>query len=290
MPELPEVETIKRGLEGMIIGQEVKAVEVFWPKTLPYLEAEIKTKIISQTVRRLERRAKVLIIDLSGGNSLLFHLKMTGQLVMVRASGERFAGGHPTESMAHSLPDTSTRVEFTFKDGDTLYFNDQRKFGWIKLVPTDEVASDSLIKRLGPEPLTLDFRLDDFTTKLKRSARSPIKPVILDQSTVSGIGNIYADESLHLAKIHPLRLAGSLTATEIKRLYEAIKTIIALGIEHGGTSFTHYVNALGGKGDYLQHARVFRRQGQVCPVCGTTIVKIRVAGRGTHFCPTCQEL
>lgn len=289
MPELPEVETIRRGLELGLVGQTVLDVEVLWDKSFP--SELIGDHVIDQTVKHVDRRAKVLLIHLENGWSLLVHLKMTGQMVLVKSDGERFAGGHPTPSMEHELPDRSTRVVFSFKSGDQLFFNDQRKFGWIKLTPTDKVAEDPLVSRLGPEPLSQDFTVQGLAAVIKRHAKAPIKAVILDQSTVSGVGNIYADESLHLAKIHPARLAGSLTAAEIKRLHAAIRDIITLGIEHGGTSFTHYVNALGQKGDYLEHARVFRKNdGGKCPVCGTPIEKLRVAGRGTHICPKCQQL
>jgi formamidopyrimidine-DNA glycosylase len=185
---------------------------------------------------------------------------MTGQLVLIKGDGERFAGGHPTGSMAGELPDRSTRLVFELESGDKLYFNDQRKF------------------------VTVEY----LAAQLKRHKGAMIKPVILDQSVIAGIGNIYADESLHLAKIHPARRAGSLTGDEVRRLHDALRETMRLGIEHGGTSFSNYVNALGGQGDYLQHARVFRRQGLACPVCGTMIEKIKLAGRGTHFCPHCQ--
>jgi formamidopyrimidine-DNA glycosylase len=289
MPELPEVETIRRGLELGIIGQTVASVSVLWPKSFLASEERIAAYVNGALVSRLARRAKVLMIELENGYTLLFHLKMTGQLVLIKADGERFAGGHPTKSMRDGLPDSSSKVIFTFDSGDVLYFNDFRKFGWIKLVPTTEVPFDSLVSRLGPEPMSDDFTLNSFTEQLSRHKRAPIKPTILDQSTVAGVGNIYADESLHLARIHPRKLSGSLTKPEIKRLNEAIKTIISLGIEHGGTSFSVYVNALGGKGDYLDHARVFRKDGEPCLVCGTIIEKIRVAGRGTHYCPSCQK-
>jgi formamidopyrimidine-DNA glycosylase len=192
--------------------------------------------------------------------------------------------------MAEKLPDNSTKVIFDLSDGSKLYFNDQRIFGWIRLVPTEEIVRDALIARMGPEPLTEAFELQKFAAILARRPKSPIKAVILDQSTVAGVGNIYADESLHLAQINPATPAANLKPAQVKRLYEAIKAIISLGVEHGGTSFTNYVNALGGVGDYLHHARVFRRQGLDCPVCGTEIIKTRVAGRGTHYCPKCQPL
>ena len=290
MPELPEVETIRRGLELGISSQTITGVEVLWEGSFPVPPDLIQQIVVGATIKHLTRRAKVLIIELDNGHSILFHLKMTGQMVLVKADGERFAGGHPTRSMRDGLPDSSTKVIFSFATGDKLYFNDFRKFGWIKLMPTAEIAIDPLVARLGPEPLSEDFTFDGFRQQLMRHQRAPIKPTILDQSTVSGIGNIYADESLHLAKLHPMRRSGSLTSAESKRLYEAIKVIIALGIEHGGTSFTSYVNALGGKGDYLDHARVFRKDGEPCLVCGAIIEKMRVAGRGTHYCPVCQRL
>jgi len=290
MPEGPEVETIRRGLELGIVGQTVVGVEVLWERSFAVPPALIAQIVAGARITHVQRRAKVLIWQLSNDYSLLFHLKMTGQIVLVKADGERFAGGHPNDSMAAALPDRSTRVVFRLASGDQLYFNDQRKFGWVKLVPTAEVAADPLVARLGPEALSAAFTAAYLQVQLTRHARAPIKPTILDQGVVAGIGNIYADESLHLARLHPLRLAGSLTPAEVKRLHQSIRDIIAAGIEHGGTSFAHYVNSLGGKGDYLEHARVFRREGQPCPVCGTIIEKLRVAGRGTHICPKCQRL
>lgn len=288
MPELPEVETIRRGLEQTIVGRQIIDVESLHLKSLQTSAELIDEHAIGSKIVGFERFGKVLVVRLDSGWSLLFHLKMTGQIVLVRADGVRHAGGHPTRSMADKLPDRSTKIIFRLDDGSILYFNDQRIFGWVKLVPNDEVMRDTLIARLGPEPLTEQFELKGFIQTLKRRPRSQIKPVILDQSVVAGVGNIYADESLHLAKIHPATLTADLSESQIKRLYEAIKTIIGLGVEHGGTSFTSYVNALGGTGDYLYHARVFKRQGLTCPICGTVILKTRVGGRGTHYCPKCQ--
>lgn len=289
MPEGPEVETIRRGLELGVVGQTIAAVSVRFEKTFAAAPAA-RAQLEGARVLHVARRGKVLVMELSSGSALMFHLKMTGQMVLVKADGERYAGGHPSGSMSAPLPDGSTRVIFEFGSGDRLFFNDQRKFGWIKLVPLGEVEEDTLVRRLGPEVADEAFTPAYLQGQLHRHGRAPVKAVILDQSVVAGIGNIYADESLHLARIHPRRLAGSLTPAELKRLHAAVREIMAAGIEHGGTSFAHYVNSLGGKGDYLEHARVFRRQGQPCPVCGTLIEKIRVAGRGTHVCPKCQRL
>lgn len=287
MPELPEVETIRLGLLPLIKGQEISGLKVLWAKTLQ--GTSVRKHIIGRKVTDIRRRGKVLILDLDNKYSLLVHLKMTGQMIAEPAKGERFAGGHPTKSMVSKLPDASTRVIFGFKNGSRLFFNDQRKFGWIKLVPTAEVELDSLVARLGPEPLEATFVFEDFYTQIKKR-KAPIKVVILDQSTLAGIGNIYADEALHLAKIHPQRLGVSIKPTEAKKLFEAIKQVLKASLGYGGTTFTTYVNALGVKGNYLDYARVFRRQGQPCPVCGTKIQKIRVAGRGTHVCPKCQRI
>lgn len=282
------------GLLPLIVGEGITEIDVRNPGTFHADQAAIKTRVIGSKIEGLRRFGKVLVADLDNGESLIFHLKMTGQMVFDKSkvkgqrSKVRFAGGHPTNSIAADLPDGSTRVIFTFAGGDKLFYNDQRKFGWIKLAETQAVGTDPLLKRMGPEPLSSQFTLSGFKLALARHPRAPIKPVILDQSTVAGVGNIYADESLHLAKIHPQRLAGTLSVFEIKSLHQAIKNIIQLGIKHGGTSLSHYINAQGGQGDYLQSARVFRRQGQKCHECGAVIEKLRVAGRGTHICPKCQ--
>jgi len=291
MPEGPEVETIRRGLELGITGQQIAEVDILSERSFPAPRNLVDQIVQGATIKHVARRAKVLLVELDNGYTLMFHLKMTGQIVLVKADGERFAGGHPTPSMRDTLPDASTRVTFRFADGDQMFFNDFRRFGWIKLVPTDEVALDPLVARLGPEVLAPEFTVEYLTDQLRRHKGAPVKATILDQSTVGGVGNIYVDESLHLAQIHPARTGGSLTPAEVKRLHEAVRTIISLGIEHGGTSFSRYVNALGGTGDYLEHARVFRREGQMCPVHPDTMIeKTRVAGRGTHICPKCQVL
>jgi len=280
MPEGPEVETIRLGLAQRLSGQMIVRVDGL-----------ADTHVAGAGIAGVRRRGKVLVWDLSNGYSILFHLKMTGQMVLVQRDGERLAGGHPNDSMAAALPDRSTRMVFAFASGDKLFFNDQRKFGWVKVVPTDEVERDSLVQRMGPEVLSAEFSVPYLAGQLKRHARAPVKAVILDQSVLAGIGNIYADESLNLALLHPARPAGSLKPLEVKRLHTAVREIMALGMEHGGTSFAHYVNALGGKGDYLAVARVFRREGRPCRVHPDTLVqKLRVAGRGTHICPECQKL
>lgn len=289
MPEGPEVETIRRGLELSIVGQTLAKVDVLWERSWVGAPEMAEQLAAGSKVMHVARRAKVLLIELDNEYSLMFHLKMTGQMVLVKLDGERYAGGHPSLSMSGGLPDNSTRVIFEFESGDKLFFNDQRKFGWIKMVPTAEVELDPLVARLGPEVLSAEFTTEYLAGQLSRHKNAPVKAVILDQSTASGIGNIYADESLHLAQVHPARLSGTLSSSEVKRLHLAMRDIITAGIAHGGTSFSHYVNSLGGTGDYLEHARVFPKEGQPCLVCGAIVEKTRVAGRGTHVCPICQK-
>jgi len=220
---------------------------------------------------------------------LVVHLKMTGQLVYVKKL-EHWGGGHPNDSLVGRLPDKSTHVTFEFDDESNLYFNDQRKFGWVKLYPTSEVPNIDFMKRVGPEPLEADFTAEQFHERFTRRARTTIKAAILDQSVIAGVGNIYADESLWGAMIHPGRLVGTITDDEFTKLYDEVRYVMNLSIEKGGSTDRNYVDAEGKKGSYLKFARVFRREGLACPRCGTTIEKIRVAGRGTHICPHDQVL
>ncbi len=286
MPELPEVETVRRGLAELIIGKVVAAAEHDTPKGFPNAPQDVQDFLIGARIEAVRRRAKVLMIDLSSEYSLVIHLKMTGQLVYVGET--RFGAGHPNDSLVGQLPDKSTRVTLSFKDGSRLYFNDQRKFGWMRLMPTIEIANIDFMQKVGPEPLESDFSPNDFIQRLARRLKTNIKAALLDQSVIAGVGNIYADESLWGAKIHPRRLVSSLSKKEMTTLYTELRAVMNLAIEKGGSSNHTYVNASGKKGSYMDFARAFRREGQPCPRCGTIIEKIRVAGRGTHICPVCQ--
>lgn len=287
MPELPEVETVRRGLERLIIGKVIKKVAHDTPKSFPNASADVKEFLIAAKILTVRRRAKVLLIDLSSEYSLVIHLKMTGQLVFI--GEERFGAGHPSESLVGQLPDKSTRVTFDFEDGSRLFFNDQRKFGWVKLIPTIEVPNIDFMKKVGPEPLEANFSWQQFAERFKRRARTSIKAALLDQTVVAGVGNIYADESLWGAKIHPKRLVGSITRAELKNLYTELREVMNLAIEKGGSSNHTYINAEGKKGSYMDFARVFRREGLTCPRHpDVEIIKFKAAGRGTHICPVCQ--
>ena len=286
MPELPEVETVRRGLAKLIIGKVVSGEVHDTAKGFPNTTQDVNQFLINASVTDVRRRAKVLMIDLSTGYSLLIHLKMTGQLVFVGET--RFGAGHPNDSLINDLPDKSTRVTLTFDDGTKLFFNDQRKFGWMRLLPTIEIPNTPFMQKVGPEPLSSDFTANNFIQRLARRPKTNIKAVLLDQSVVAGIGNIYADESLWGAKIHPTRLVSSLTDDEMTLLYTEMRAVMNLAVEKGGSSNSTYVNAEGKKGSYMDFARVFRREGLECPRCGAIIEKSRVAGRGTHVCPVCQ--
>lgn len=288
MPELPEVETVRVGLSGLLPQKKIKAVAHDWPKSFPNAAHDVEQFLVGATITNVRRRAKVLMIDLHTDYTLVIHLKMTGQMVFVGT--ERFGAGHPNDSLVNELPDKSTRVTFEFTDGSHLYFNDQRKFGWVRLLPSVEVPNIDFFQKVGPEPLDAEFTWQEFRNRLLRRKNSNIKAVLLDQTVVAGIGNIYADESLWGAKIHPETLVRDLTNPQIKLLFTELQYVLKLAIEKGGSSNHTYVNAEGKKGSYMDFARVFRREKLPCPRCGTTIIKTKVAGRGTHTCPFCQKV
>lgn len=288
MPELPEVETVRIGLGELLPGKVVKNVWHDWPKSFPNAEADVQNFLIGAKVLYVKRRAKVLIIELSTKYSLIIHLKMTGQMVFrSNDDSERFGAGHPNNSLIGELPDASTRVILDFGDSK-LFFNDQRKFGWVRLVPTAEIPQIDFFKKLGPEPLNAEFTSDAFSTRLQRRSKSGIKAVLLDQAVLAGVGNIYADESLYAAKIHPEAKVQDISPGQLKKLHSELIAVLKLSIEKGGSSDRNYVDAKGKRGSYLTFAQVFRKNGQPCPRCGTIILKTRVAGRGTHICPHCQ--
>jgi formamidopyrimidine-DNA glycosylase len=283
MPELPEVETIRVGLARLLPGKVVKDVWHDWPKSFPNAPSDVARFLIGAEIKNVRRRAKVLIIELSNEYSLVIHLRMTGQLVF--RGDQIFGAGHPNYSLIGELPDRSTRVILDFKDGSKLFFNDQRKFGWMRLLPSVEVPEIDFMKTVGPEPLEDSFTADKFIERLNTRKNSPIKAVLLDQKVLAGVGNIYADESLWLAKIHPLTTVKNVPKPKLVSLHNDLREVLKLSIEKGGSTDRNYVNSEGKKGSYLSFANVFRRQGQPCPRCGETIIKIRTAGRGTHICP-----
>lgn len=278
MPELPEVETIKLGLKNKIIGLKITKVQILNPKSFLSDPSLILDKQIVDVIRR----GKVLGIVLDNC-ILLFHLKMSGQLIYQKAE-ESFVGGHPTKDMLNNMPVKSTRVIFEFSDGSKLFFNDQRKFGWIKIV-----KDFSLLDHLGPEPLEKEFSLETFRNNLLKHKNSAVKVVLLDQTVLVGVGNIYASEACFLTKVDPQRKVGSLSEEEIKRLHKSIIETLKSGIKYGGSTRTHFVNEEGKKGLFLDYAYVYNRQGKKCKICQNIILKTTLGGRGTFFCQSCQN-
>lgn len=285
MPELPEVETVRRGLKKYILNKKIVRITVFENKSFQPV-AKCPKLLEDKTIQNLRRFGKALIIDLDNGCSLMIHLRMTGQLIWRGDKGE-FAAGHPSENFVAELPNKQTRVIFEFEDGK-LFFNDQRKFGFVKLMPTTEVENDAFIKKLGPEPWDMDEK--EFYKRCQRHGKALIKAVLLNQEVIAGLGNIYADEALFAAGVHPERRAGSLPETETTRVLKAARQVMEAAIDSGGSTMATYVRADGTRGNYLDNfAQIFGKQGQKCPKCGKEIVKIKVAGRGTHICPHCQQ-
>ena len=319
MPELPEVETVRRGLAELLPGRVVARTVVFdSPKSFPNAPADVEQFLYGARVTAVRRRAKVLMIDLDTRYSLVVHLKMTGQLVFRQSSrhGARvspkesrdprnldrnfsadtareiddFAGGHPNDSLIGELPDRSTRVQLDFVDGSRLFFNDQRKFGWVKLLPTDEVKNLPFMQKVGPEPLDPQTRAEDFIQRIRHRQNSMIKPAFLDQAVIAGVGNIYADEALWAAQLHPQTRVKNISDQQLNTLFNELRQILQISIDQGGSTDKNYVDAEGRKGNYLTFAHVFRREGQACHRhSDQEIIKLKVGGRGTHICPICQK-
>lgn len=320
MPELPEVETVRLGLSRLIIGKVISSVRHDNPKSFPNAPQEVKEFITQAHILEIRRRAKVLLIDLSSDYTLVIHLKMTGQLVFIgnkhQGKGKsnkllgkapktpvtstlslipsepsaRFGAGHPSSSLTGELPDKSTRVVINFADGSKLFFNDQRKFGWVKLFPSIEVPNINFMQKFGPEPLEENLTASDFILRIRKRAGTTIKAALLDQTVIAGVGNIYADESLWGAKIHPATKVNAVSDAKLKTLLRELRLVLNLALDLGGSTDRNYVDAEGKKGSYLNFARVFRRDGKLCIRCESEIIKIRVAGRGTHLCPICQKI
>ncbi|RJR14919.1 bifunctional DNA-formamidopyrimidine glycosylase/DNA-(apurinic or apyrimidinic site) lyase [Candidatus Microgenomates bacterium] len=287
MPELPEIETVKLQLTNVLVGQTVTHIEKLHPKSL---QGDPKL-VIGKKVESIERMGKMLVINMTGKYELAIHFKMSGQLIFVTRDQKhetRVVGGHPTEDWVGALPSKHTRVVFHFKSGDTMYFNDQRIFGWVKILTFDQLQQMPFVKKLGPEVWDIsDAQFYD----LMRHKKKAIKVALMDQDLLSGIGNIYANDALWEARIHPKRIANTLTKTEAKKLREKLILVLKEGIKYGGAtaSDAKYIDLHGLGGTYQEHFRVYDRTNKPCLRCKTTIHKITLAGRGTYFCPRCQR-
>ena len=282
MPELPEVETLKLGLQKYLVGHTIESVELHTKKQF---EGSVKD-VEGAKVIDVRRFGKGLVIDLSNEYSLAIHIKLTGQLIY-RGKDEPKTVNVDLTRVGKILPNNWTHIIFHLDRGATLYYNDLRQFGWIKVVSTDKVGELPFFKELGPEFMS-NLEEPEFAGILGKS-KTAIKPLIMDQQKMAGLGNIYANDALYLGKIDPRRPANSLSKEEVKTLYKAILTVLKKGLETGGASELTFVNVLGEKGGYQEHSLVYAHQGQKCSRDGHTIEKISLGGRGTYFCPACQR-
>jgi len=274
VPELPEVETVRKGLEKLVLNKTIESVEIIWPRIIESPEVPIFSALLKgQRFEKFERRGKFLIFKLTDYD-LISHLRMEGKYEYFESD---------------PIVDKHTHVIFHFTDGSQLNYHDVRKFGRMTLVDKDQSAAYKGIMQLGPEPKPELFLLEAFEQGLKRSKKA-IKPLLLDQKLVTGLGNIYVDEALWQAKLHPEQPADSLTPAEANVLHQAIIDVLEHAVEAGGTTIRTYLNALGEAGKFQMSLNVYGQTGNPCGRCGTPIVKTKVAQRGTHFCPQCQKL
>ncbi len=271
MPELPEVETIRRGLEKLIVGRKVLAVESDSPKQVQPSLGVVKKAIIGATIKKIQRRAKILQIFFSNGRIIIVHLKLTGRL-LVREKGDKV--------------DDWQRITISLDGGKELRFADSRKFGWFRLLK-DEKELKKVLSEFGPEPFD-DLNLPVFQ-KILNSTSRPIKIVLMDQQRISGVGNIYANEALFLARIDPRQPANKISKAEAEKLYHSLEKVLKAGISYRGASDQYYLDALGHKGSYQEHFLVYGRQGKKCFHCSGLVKRISLGGRGTFFCPQCQK-
>lgn len=279
MPELPEIETVKLQLQKILPGLIVEDIEVRGTRSL-FGKTEL---IVGKKVIDVSRRAKVLIVEFDGELSMAFHFKMTGQLIYVDGD-KRIAGGHPTSDFVGALPSTHTKVIFKLSKG-TLFFNDLRMFGWVKIMNNAQLKMDKFLANLGPEPF--DISETEFVARVGKSKR-PIKIVIMDQEVLAGVGNIYANDALWEARIYPGVASNSLTSEQLKILLEKIKLVLNEGIKYGGATAANYVNLDGLGGHYQEHFRTYNREGKPCLRDKTPLIKTTLGGRGTFFCEQCQ--
>lgn len=281
MPELPEVETIARRLREVVVGKQIVAVAIHRDKSFigqPKL-------LEGATITDVTRQSKIIQFHFDTSERMLVHLKMTGQLIYQDAQ-TRLGGGHPTADWVNELPSAHTRVTLELSDDARLFFNDQRVFGWLKVVTPEEAASE--FSNLGPDIHQSQVTPQYLYEKFQRRGIA-IKTALMDNSIAAGVGNIYANDALHLAKINPFRPANSLSKEEVTRLCAAAKQVIERGIELGGATIEEFRHIDGFSGNYQKEVRTYGQTGKPCPECGTLIVREKQGGRSTFYCPNCQK-
>jgi len=288
MPELPEVETIRLGLQKYLVGHKIESVEV----KLKRIFTGDPALILDSKITSVNRFGKGLVINFANGYSLAIHIKMTGQLIVNDLAFIKNRNIHLSPKKVGTIPNKFTHVIFTLDKGAMLYYNDIRQFGWLKIIKTNDLHSLSFFKELGPEPIPSSgqepLTLEQFENILSKSSLA-VKVLIMDQKRIGGIGNIYANDGLFLAGINPKRPAKSLSKNEAKKLFESILIVLHKGLKYGGASELTYVNALGEDGEYQNHFLAYSKKGDKCSICGGKIEKIFLGGRGTFFCPSHQK-
>ncbi|MBD3949659.1 DNA-formamidopyrimidine glycosylase [Tuanshanicoccus lijuaniae] len=277
MPELPEVESVRRGLNTLVIGKEISAVRVDWPRII-ITELNVQQwqqQLVGECIEQVHRRGKYLIFEMTHG-LLVSHLRMEGKY-------QYFPAGEFAETQSKH-----THCRFIFTDGSQLHYHDVRKFGRMEWIDKSERFAYFDKKKLGPEPTVADFDLVRFGEQLRQSKKM-LKPLLLDQTLVAGLGNIYVDEVLYKSRLHPETIANQVSESEVSRLYDAIIQVMADAVAAGGSSVRTYLNSLGDAGTYQEQLQVYGRQNEPCQRCGHLISKIKLKGRGTHYCPRCQN-
>ena len=275
MPEMPEVEIIRRYLDTQVAGKKIIHLTILLPRMIIWPDVEgFRALVTGRTIKGMNRRGKYLLMELDNASKVVFHLRMTGRLVYEPA-GE--------------TSDHHARVIFHLQDGASLVYGDTRTLGTIHGLKPQELGMLKGLVEMGPEPLSAEFTAE-YLYRTASQRKVAIKSFLLNQKYIGGIGNIYADEALFLAKLHPQRKACSLNEEECIRLHEAVNQVIEAGIKDGGTTFRDYRNGAGGKGTHQEHLYVYHRQGQPCRECGVLIEYTKVGGRGTHYCPMCQRI
>lgn len=274
MPELPEVETIRQQLKKQILGRKITKIEILEPRAINVSQSRFKKGITGAKIIDILRRAKLLIFKLSNGNYFVVHLKLTGRLLFVKEK---------TSTTRY------TRIIFYLSEGHKLFFDDLRKFGYIKFFDKEGLQKFLKKEKFGIDPLDRKFTSDIFSKLLAKRSRSKIKPLLMDQSFLAGVGNVYAQEACFYAKIAPTRTAGSLSPKEIKDLHNGLRKVLISAIKKKGASVDTYVDIYGRQGGFVPHLQVYGRKGKSCYRCNGKIKSIKLGGRGTYFCPKCQK-
>jgi len=308
MPELPEVETIRKELKTALVGKTIKSVEAKVPKLIkPLSAAAFNNALKGRNIADVLRRAKIIVIKLSDSKYLIVHLKMTGQLIYVPQSGKIISGGHANPLLVHQdpednkkilrdqfsfamnfeLPNKFTHIIFDFTDGSKLFYNDLRKFGWMKIV--DQAGLNKLHDELGVEPLEREFTWEKLKSIINRYPNRKIKQILMDPALLVGVGNIYSDESCFCASLNPFRIGKKIKDAEIIKLYSCIIRILKLAIAKGGTSADTYLQLSGKPGGFAPLLKVYGREGERCKRCSGIVERKKIGGRSAHFCPKCQK-